>query len=57
MAADLLRLFRTLATEKQALRKREEKVVADLREVLARLGYRLEPIRADGASSPRSRVR
>jgi hypothetical protein len=51
MAANLLRLFHALATEKQAVRKREDTLIADLRPVLGDLGYRLEPIGAN--ASPR----
>jgi hypothetical protein len=52
MKTDLHATFQALAAEKQAVLKREEKLVADLREVLAKLGYRLEPISANGTSRP-----
>jgi hypothetical protein len=50
MKTGLHAAFQALAAEKQAVLKREEKLLADLREVLARLGYRLEPL---GANSSR----
>jgi hypothetical protein len=51
MAANLLRLFHTLVAEKQAVLKREETLIAELRRVLGGLGYRLEPIGTN--ASPR----
>lgn len=48
MAIDLLRAFQALSTEKEAVRKREEKLVSDLRDTLGRLGYRLEPVHTNG---------
>lgn len=54
MAANFLRAFQALSSEKEAVRKREEKLVSGLRETLGRLGYRLEPINANG-SGRRSR--
>jgi hypothetical protein len=54
MANRLLKEFRTLATAKQAIRQREEKLLAGLEETLGRLGYRLESISFDGGK-PQSR--
>jgi hypothetical protein len=48
MTRDLLRAFRALSTEKEAIRKREVKLVSDLRQTLSRLGYRLEAISTNG---------
>lgn len=48
MPSDLLRAFQILSSEKEAIRKREAKLVADLREKLGRLGYRLETVAANG---------
>jgi hypothetical protein len=38
MPGNLLKELHTLATTRQAVRQREEKLVVDLREVLGRLG-------------------
>jgi hypothetical protein len=48
MTNDFLRAFRALSTEKEDIRKREVKLVSDLRQTLARLGYRLEAISTNG---------
>lgn len=50
MPTDLLKTFRGLVAEKQAIRQREEKLLASLRDVLRRLGYRLEPLGSNGVS-------
>ncbi len=50
MAANFLKTLQALSSEKQAVRKREEKLVADLRGVLGKLGYRLEPMSGNGAA-------
>jgi hypothetical protein len=50
MAANFLRAFQALSSEKEAVRKREEKLVSGLRETLERLGYRLEPLNANGSA-------
>jgi hypothetical protein len=52
MAADLLKTFQTLVTDKRAILLREEKLVTGLRHVLGRLGYQLEAIAANGGSRP-----
>lgn len=50
MPADLIKAFEALSAEKEAVRKREEKLVSDLTEILGRLGYRLEPAGANGSA-------
>ena len=56
MAANFLRAFRALSSEKEAVRKREEKLVSGLRATLERLGYRLESINGNGPSSRGTRT-
>jgi hypothetical protein len=57
MAADLIKAFEALSSEKEAVRKREENLVSDLTEVLGRLGYQLEPVGAKGSASRNGRTR
>ena len=54
--ADLLRTLQTLATEKQSILTREEKLVTGLRHVLGRLGYQLEALPSNGASRPNGKA-
>jgi hypothetical protein len=46
--AKFLGVIDALSTQREALRKREAKLIADLRDILGGLGYRLEPVGADG---------
>jgi hypothetical protein len=48
MTTGIIEVLAALVADKAALRKREEKLVVELRETLGRLGYRLEPIGTDG---------
>jgi hypothetical protein len=57
MATNLLKVIEALSSEKDAVLKREEKLVSGLRETLSRLGYQLEAIGHDGASRPGHRAR
>ncbi len=47
MATNVLKVLEALSSEKEAIRRREEKLLSGLREVLGRFGYRLEPLAAN----------
>jgi hypothetical protein len=49
MTTSFLKAFAALSTEREAIRKREEKLLSDLRDILGRFGYRLEPIEVNGS--------
>jgi hypothetical protein len=56
LAVNLLKVFAALASKKAAVRAREEKLVSDLREIVGRLGYRLEPLDGNGVAGRRTRA-
>lgn len=51
MPADVLRRFRRLVADQHELKVREAKLLGALRQVLAKIGYRFEPIAGNGAGS------
>src|SRR5262245_58757382 len=60
MATSVFKTLEALATEKEAIRQREQEIVAGLREALGRLGYGMEQVAANGTArrgTPTSRRR